>query len=252
MRALEKPYFLLKLEGLPLVIACQAFKNCDRILLGLKKNHNNLLEKSPFVWIQTQMDSPSISLSPWISYNKKKRDVKWKTWLHEYVYSDFRDDTSVLKRFQCFQYFCSAGLIPFVEAPKYNFNVNCNIANELANLLFRGEDFFQRSQPFYRIQSLRAKMDLDYDYYISRGIPDCDWEAFWKEWQWMSDFYDENYRNRFLISKFVYERLSLEISDATEILTREIEGEEDYDDYNPINEHASDAIGQGKDRNSLY
>lgn len=196
------------------------------------------------------MDTP-ITIS-WSAYYKKKRDAKWLTWLHTYVYVDFRDDSSTLKRFQCFQYFCNAGLIPFVNAHKYTFNENYNLANELANLLYKGEDDFQRVQPFFREQNIRAKQDLDYDYYISRGIPEDHWEAFWNQWQWMTDFYDDNFRNRFLISKFVYDRLNLDISAATEVLTREIEEDESADDYIQHVDQASDAIGHGKDKNSLY
>jgi hypothetical protein len=196
------------------------------------------------------MDTPStISWSP---YYKKTREAKWRKWLHEYVYVDFRDDSSVLKRFQCFQYFCNAGLIPFVKAHKYSFNENYDLANELANLLYTGKDEFERSQPFFREQNIRAKMDLDYDNYILRGIPDSEWEGFWNRWQWMSDFYDENYRNRLLISKFVYDRLNLDISRATELLTREIEEDESSDDYSQHVDQASEAIGHGKDKNSLY
>jgi hypothetical protein len=198
------------------------------------------------------MDSPVVIT--WTAYHKKKREVKWREWLHEYVYADFRDDTSVLKRFQCFQYFCNAGLIPFVNSHKYTFNVNYDLANELANHLYYGRDVFDRLQPFFREQNIRAKHDLDYDYYISRGIPDSDWEAFWDRWQWMTDFYDDNFRNRFFLSKFVYDRLNLEVSQATEILTRELEEDEENDDYMPhtIEQQASEAIGQGKDKNSLY
>jgi len=196
------------------------------------------------------MDTPStISWSP---YYKKTREANWRKWLHEYVYVDFRDDSSVLKRFQCFQYFCNAGLIPFVNAHKYTFNENYDLANELANLLYAGKDEFERSQPFFREQNIRAKMDLDYDNYTLRGIPESEWEGFWNRWQWMSDFYDENYRNRLLISKFVYDRLNLDISRATELLTREIEQDESADDYSQHVDQASEAIGHGKDKNSLY
>jgi hypothetical protein len=68
----------------------------------------------------------------------------------------------------------------------------------------------------------------------------------------MTDFYDENYRNRLLIAKFVYDRLNLEISRATEVLTREIEQDESSDDYSQHVDQASEAIGHGKDKNSLY
>lgn len=198
------------------------------------------------------MDSPVVI--PWTSYHKRKRETKWRDWLHEYVYVDYRDEASVLKRFQCFQYFCNAGLIPFVKAHKYTFNINYDLPNELANHMYHGHDVFHRRQPFYREQNTRAKMDLDYDFYISRGISDSAWEAFWHRWQWMTDFYDEKYRNRFFLSKFVYDRLNLDTSDATLILTKELETEEENDDYIPhANElQASEAIGQGKDKNSLY
>jgi hypothetical protein len=240
----------LKFDGLPDVIAYQAFKNCDRILFGLKKSYRNKVEDLLPIKKTRTMDTPIVI--PWNTYHKKKREAKWRNWLHEYVYVDFRDESSALKRFQCFQYFCTYGLIPFVNAHKYNFNVQYNIANELANLLYYGEDTFCRSQPFYREQNQRAKIDLDYDYYIFRGIPDSHWEVFWDKWQWMTDFYDENFRNRYFISNFVYDRLNLETSEAVQVLTRELEEDEDGDDYFHSVEQASEAIGQGKDKNSLY
>lgn len=196
------------------------------------------------------MDSPVII--PWNKYYKSQREKKWRDWLHEYVYIDTRSDSSIVKRFESFQYFCREGLIPFVQAHKYNLNPNYNIENELANLLYHGKDAFERQQPFYRPASDRFKMDLDYDYYILRGIPDSDWEAFWKDWQWMTDFYDENFRNRMVIPGFVYARLNLETSEATTILTDELDEVEDGDDWVQQTEQASDAIGQGKDKNSLY
>ena len=243
-------YFLLKLERFPDVIACQAFVNCVRILYGLKKFLDKLGEKSPSSDTNSNMDSP-VTIS-WTAYYKKKRDEKWLTWLHEYVFLDFRNDSSSVKRFQSFQYFCNEGLIPFVNEHKYSLNPNYDLANELANFLYKGQDEFQRSQSFYREQNIKAKHDLDYDYYILRGIPNDSWDAFWDKWQWMTDFYDEKFRNRYLIPKFVYDRLHLEISGATEVLTREIEADEAADDYHQYVDQASEAIGHGKDKNSLY
>lgn len=196
------------------------------------------------------MDSP-ITI-PWSSYYKKKREEKWFRWINEYVFLDYRDDSSSMKRFQSFECFCNEGLIPFVNNHKYNFNPNYDLVNELANLLYKGTDEFQRCQPFFREQNIRAKQDLDYDYYILRGIPTEDWDAFWDEWKWMTDFHDENFRNQYFISKFVYDRLHLDISEATEVLTREIEGDEAADDYYQHSDQASEAIGHGKDKNSLY
>lgn len=196
------------------------------------------------------MDSPVVI--PWINYHKKKREADWKTWINEYVYADFRDDTSVMKRFQCCKYFCEEGLIPFVNAHKYVFNPNHDLPNELANVLYRGKDPYGLLQPFFRDINTRLKMDVDYDYYTTRGIPDEDWNHFWNDWQWMTDFYDEKFRNRFLIPKFVYDRLQLDVSEATARLTAELEGDEDSDDYSAYVDQASEAIGQGKDKNSLY
>ena len=196
------------------------------------------------------MDSPVVV--PWTQYYQKKRDAKWREWLHEYVYIDFRDEHSAVKRYQCLQYFCNEGLIPFVKAHKYSFHPNYNLANELANLLYFGKDTFERKQPFYRSIYTRLKMNVDYDYYSSRGISEEDWTSFWNDWQWMTDFYDENFRNRFWIPSFVYNRLHLEISAATEIVTAEFEEDEDGEDWVQTTEQASDAIGSGKDKNSLY
>lgn len=241
----------MKLVGFPDVIACQAFENCERILFGLKKFLEGSIEKLPTLGDSfINMDSPIVI--PWTAYHKRKRETKWRTWLNEYVYADNRLEDSVLKRFQCFQYFCKAGLIPFVNDHKYVFNPNYDLANELANYLYYGRDVFERIQPFYRKIGGRVKMNVDYDYYSTRGIPDEDWTLFWNDWQWMTDFYDENFRNRFLIPGFVYSRLYLEISEATRVVSEELEGDEDGEDYHSSIEQASDAIGQGKDKNSLY
>ena len=71
----------------------------------------------------------------------------------------------------------------------------------------------------------------------------------------MSDFYDDNFRNRFPIHILVYNRLDLEHSEAVEKFNKQLEEEEENEEehYIPNNiEQASEAIGQGKDKNSLY
>lgn len=244
------PYFLLKFEGFPDAIACQAFKNCERILFEAKEIFPNSCRNKESTSSPLEMDSPMIV--SWKGYYDKKREAKWREWLHEYVYIDFRDERSIVKRFQSIQYFCKEGLIPFVNGHKYAFNPNYDLANELANFLYHGKDGFNRQQHFYRSINARLKMNIDYDYYLTRGIPDEDWNLFWKDWQWMTDFYDENFRNRLCIPDFVYNRLNLESSRATEILSEELEEHEDSDDWAQQTEQASEAIGQGKDKNSLY
>ena len=198
------------------------------------------------------MDAHSVILVK--PYDKKKREANWKTWLNEYVYADFRDETSVMKRYQSYQYFCKEGLIPFVTAHKYVLNPNYDLPNELANLLYNGngKDPCCRVQPFFREINNRLKMDIDFDYYTSRGIPDEDWNIFWNEWKWMTDFYDEKFRNRLLLPKFVYDRLNLDSSEATFKLSEELDEYDDSDEYSSHVDQASDAIGQGKDKNSLY
>jgi len=236
---------------LPDVIACQAFKNCERILIGLKKNFQVCLEDYIHLRIFLSMDSPVVI--PWKTYYKSQRETKWRDWLNKYVYIDVRTEDYIVKRFQSFQYFCKEGLIPFVESHGYNFNMNYHLANELENVLYHGNDVFNRQQPFYRPQSDRYKMDLDFDYYLLKGISDSDWERFWKDWHWMTDFHEDNFRNRLMIPIFVYQRLNLEISRMTNILTDELEEIEDSEDWGQQQtEQASDAIGQGKDKNSLY
>jgi hypothetical protein len=188
----------------------------------------------------------------WKTYYNNKKELKWREWLHTLVYIDFRDDSSVVKRFQSFQYFINEGLIPFVKAHGYIFQANIHLANDLANILYNEnrQDFCR--QPFSRERHGKNINDLDLDYYLNFGISKDDWDTFWHDWQWMTDFYDDNFRNRLLLPSFVYNRLDLENSPVTDKITRELEEEDEYDDMYIPAEQASEAIGQGKDRNSLY
>ena len=195
--------------------------------------------------------NPTTNVS-WKSYYNTKKELKWREWLHTLVYIDFRDDSSVVKRFQSFQYFINKGLIPFVKAHGYTFQPGVDLANDLANILYdeNHKDFHRQS--FSRERYGKYANDLDLDHYFNFGISKEDWDLFWDDWQWMTDFYDSNFRNRFLLPSFVYNRLDLENSDVTFRLTKELEEEEEYDDIFIPAEQASEAIGQGKDRNSLY
>lgn len=189
--------------------------------------------------------------SSWQNYYAHKKELEWRKWLHTLVYIDFRDETSVVKRFECFQYFIQYGLVPFVKSHKYIFRPGIHLANELANRLYKKSKDF-REQPFYRIIQGKQTKTFDYDHYITVGIPKEDWEFFWKDWEWMTDFMDENYKNQYLIPEFVYNRLDLEHSEVTDILTQELEDDDDFEEHYIVPEQASEAIGQGKDRNSLY
>lgn len=196
---------------------------------------------------------PSIS-DFWRSYHTQKKEAPWKTWLHEYVYADIRDASSYMKRYECFAYFCKEGLVPFVKSHGYIFSLDRNLANDIANFFFQNckEDFVQ--QPFHRRFYKKIHDDIDFDHYITKGIPQEDWDLFWNQWMHMTDFYDDNFRNRYPIHILVYNRLDLEHSATTKKLTVILEDEEDQDEHYLPNqiEQASDAIGQGKDKNSLY
>ncbi len=186
------------------------------------------------------------------SYFKRKADTKWRQWLNEDVYIDIRKENSVAKRYEALLYFFQKGIVPFVKDHGYNLRLDVHLASEFANFLYQGlkDDF--REQSFYRQDNVKYKMDIDYDYYTMRGIPEEDWTVFWETWQWMSDFYDEKFRNRYLLPNFIYSPLDLETSEVTEKITRELEEADELDEHLPIVEQASDAIGQGKDKNSLY
>ena len=186
------------------------------------------------------------------AYHKDQKELEWREWLHTLVYIDFRDEKSIVKRFQSFQYFVNAGLVPFVKAHGYVFRVGIHLANELANYLYSQEKYDFRLQPFEREVHGKIEINIDLDYYQLRGIPIEDWDAFWTEWQWMTDFNEENYRNKYRIPGFVYNRLNLDLSEVTEKLTKELDDADGYEEYHFMTDQASDAIGQGKDRNSLY
>jgi hypothetical protein len=188
----------------------------------------------------------------WRNYFKQKKELPWRNWLNTLVYIDFRDDSSVVKRYQSFQYFIKKGLLPFVTSHKYAFRAEIDLANELANLLYLQPPTDFRRQSFQRNMYGRTNDILDLDHYQSLGIPKEDWDLFWKDWQWMTDFMDENFKNQYLVPDFVFHRLDLEHSEVTEKITRELEEEEDFEEHYFVPDQASDAIGQGKDRNSLY
>jgi hypothetical protein len=188
----------------------------------------------------------------WQSYSKHKKELEWRKWLHTLVYIDFRDDTSVVKRFQSFQYFIKTGLIPFVKSHKYVFRAGIDLSNDLANYLYKQSTHDFRRQPYVRDMHGKANRNLDLDHYLMMGIPKEDWDFFWNDWKWMTDFMDDNEKNQYLMPEFVFNRLDLENSEVTDILTREIEEDEDYEEHYIVPEQASEAIGQGKDRNSLY
>jgi hypothetical protein len=194
----------------------------------------------------------SLETPLWRNYYNNKKELAWRKWLHTLVYIDFRDDSSVVKRYQAFQYFIKEGLIPFVTSHKYVFHTGIDLANDLANLLYLKPPTDFCRQSFERNVYGRTNRSIDLDYYQSFGIPKEDWDIFWKDWQWMTDFMDENFRNQYLMHDFVYNRLDLENSEVTEKITRELEEEDDFEEHYIVPEHASEAIGQGKDRNSLY
>jgi hypothetical protein len=194
----------------------------------------------------------SSELPTWRNYYAHKKELQWRKWLHTLVYIDFRDDHSVVKRYESFQYFITKGLIPFVQSHKYVFTPGIHLANELANLLYKKCDVDFRRQSFVRIVNGKQSKTIDWDHYSTFGIPKDDWDTFWKDWEWMTDFMDENYKNQYVIPEFVYNRLDLDHSEMTDILTQEIEDDDDYEEHYIIPEQASEAIGQGKDRNSLY
>jgi hypothetical protein len=139
-----------------------------------------------------------------------------------------------------------------VNSHNYIFHPGINLASDLANLLYLAPptDFCQQS--FQRYVYGKQNKTVDLDHYQTFGIPKEDWDLFWKDWQWMTDFMDENYKNQYRIPDFVYNRLDLEHSKATDKLTQELEEDDEFEEHFIAPEHASEAIGQGKDKNSLY
>jgi hypothetical protein len=164
--------------------------------------------------------------------SKIQYQLKWRDWLHEPVYFEKR----IVERYKAYRVFVITGLMPFVKKHGYSWVNEQEIPNHLANFIYQKKEWvFQEDA-----------RNEDYDYYIIRRITQDHWDAFWNRWGYFVDFSEENLRNRFKICMFVWNRLDLYSSAATDDLEWEL-GEDGPEDTVPLND-----LTFVKDKHSLY
>jgi hypothetical protein len=166
------------------------------------------------------------------NFSKVFAERRWRNWLHEPVYFENR----IVERFKAYRVFVITGLIPFVKRHGYSWVNETEIPNHLANLIYQKKEWIFQDEA----------RNEDYDYYIVRRIPQDDWDEFWERWGYFVDFSEDNLRNRFQVCPFVWNRLDLMNSPATEDLEWEL-GEEGPEDGLMLND-----LTFVKDKHSLY
>jgi hypothetical protein len=159
-------------------------------------------------------------------------ETKWREWLHEPVYFENR----IVERYKAYRVFIITGLIPFIKKRGYSWVNEEIMPNHLANYIYQKKEWLFQEEARHE----------DYDYYIIRRITEDHWEAFWERWGYFVDFSDENLRNRFKMSSFVWNRLDLYKSHATDELEWEL-GED-----GPEDGHITNDLTYVKDKHSLY
>ena len=188
------------------------------------------------------MDLSEVPAMPKFKTNRHK---EWDCFLNKNVFLDERITDSIMPRLEALRIFCREGLLPFLKAHKYQWNRNYNMVNHLATMLFYQwpRDFVV--QPLVRDTK---KMITDFDYYCERGIPQEDWDIFWQKWGYMTDFYDDRQKNRYEIPPFVFHRLDLYSSEATEQYEYDVFEDDDSQDEGQLNEN----LVYVKDKKSMY
>lgn len=168
------------------------------------------------------------------NYHIIKSERKWREWLHEPVYFEHR----IVERYKAYRVFALTALVPFIKKRGYAWVNEEIIPNHLANYIYKKNEWIYQENA----------RNEDYDYYCIRRISQDHWDMFWDRWGYFVDFSDENLRNRFKISSFVWNRIDLIHSSATDDLEWEI-GEDGAEDGQVINDTLGTYI---KDRYSLY
>lgn len=188
------------------------------------------------------MDISEIYTAPKFKTNRQKQ---WDKFLNQTIFLDERQYDSTMKRLDALRIFCREGLLPFIKSHGYQWDTRHNCVNHLATMLFNEwpSDFVV--QPLIRDTK---KMITDFDYYCERGIPQEDWDWFWDKWGYLTDFYDDRQKNRYQIPSFVFHRLDLYNSQATEEYERDVFEDDDSQEEGTLNEN----LVYVKDKKSMY
>ena len=136
------------------------------------------------------------------------QENKWREWLHEYVFFENR----IVERYKAYRVFVHTALIPFVKKNGYSWISEQEIPNHLANLIFyKNEWLYQENNTAD-----------NFDYFTVRRITQDKCDDFWSYWGYFVDFSEENQQNRYKILPFVWNRLDLVASRASDDLEWEM------------------------------
>jgi hypothetical protein len=162
------------------------------------------------------------------------KERKWREWLHELVFFENR----TVERYKAYRVFALTALIPFVKKNGYSWISEKDIPNHLANLIYyKNEWLYQEdNRPDY------------YDYFTIRRISQDKWDSFWSYWGYFVDFAGENENNRYAILPFVWNRLNLIDSHATDDLEWEMDEDRPMDEVSNVDSYGTYI----KDKHSLY
>ena len=132
------------------------------------------------------------------------KEKKWREWLHEYVFFENR----IVERYKAYRVFAHTALIPFVKKNGYSWTSEKNMPNHLANLIFYKNEWLYQED----------NTPENFDYFTVRRITQDKWDDFWSYWGYFVDFSEENQQNRYKILPFVWNRLDLVASRASDDL----------------------------------
>lgn len=187
-----------------------------------------------------------MSQPPFLSQRRSQRKIDFDKWLHTPIFLDEHDYQTAMPRKEALFYFYKEGLIPFIEHHGYIFDGTIPVFSHFVSFLFQPSTRDFLIQPVSRILD---KVNIDYEYFETRGIPSEDWDAFWKTWGSMTDFCDEHQKNQYWVPSFCYNRFDLYQSPSTEVVDREYEldGSEE-EGLDQMNEN----LVKIKDKKSMY
>lgn len=177
---------------------------------------------------------------------KQKLEERFQSWLQEKVFID-TGDSQIWSRAATLRYFVREGLVPFLRDFGYCFHDIDTVENDMANFLFSRKDV---KIPEHRNHPLDRNL---YDYLLGYD----EWEQFWEAWRGFGDFADdapESHEIRSMMPEFVWARLCLELSPASEEVDFEL-GFETAEVSHPNGDDVTPALDTNiyrKDPNSLY
>jgi hypothetical protein len=151
----------------------------------------------------------------------------WNYWINEPIYMD-DGVTNILKRKQAIYFFCTEGLIPFIESAGFRMIYD---QKELTRVLLRLLYMLSVGNKVKPIRLCERPREELYEYYC-HWLDTRDWEGFWSKWGCLQDFQPDRfgYCLRTTLSEFVWTWLDLDYSPGFEELLKELEAADYFEE----------------------